>query len=128
MCASKPKVPAPTPVIERQPYKNAPSRESLSSGLDRPRQIAGVVTSARGVLEPASTTKRVMMGGDQQINPTLSAPASSGTILTTSPGPSAPAATTGGSLGGQRPRRPVSSGSPFYPIGGQLGGRGRRVA
>ena len=75
MCMSKPKVPAPTPVIERQPYKNAPSRASLSSGMDRPRQIPGVVTSARGVLEPASTTKRVMMGGDQQINPLLSAPA-----------------------------------------------------
>lgn len=31
--------------------------------------IAGVMTSARGLTEPASTTKRAKMGGDQAVNP-----------------------------------------------------------
>lgn len=83
MCTSKPKIPAPTPVIERQAYKSAPSRESLSSGNDpnaRRRALAGVETSARGVLEPASTTRRVRAGGDQDILPVFgSAPSTPAT-------------------------------------------------
>lgn len=92
MCVSKPKVPKPTPVVERQAYKSAPSRDSLSSGTDpslRQRMIAGVATSARGVLEPASTTNRSQFGGDQVLAPLLSgggagggfgAPAPSGAV------------------------------------------------
>ena len=73
MCVSKPKVPTPTPVIERQAYKSAPSRASLGTDNNesRRRMIAGVATSAQGVTEAASTTKRVRTGGDQQLNPSL---------------------------------------------------------
>lgn len=83
-------MPAPTPVIERQPYKNAPSRASLGSmsgGSDFTRFIPGIVTSPRGILEPASTTKRVMAGGDQLVNPLLGGAGPSPTVLT--PGGSA---------------------------------------
>lgn len=80
MCVSKPKVPAPTPVVERQEYKNAPSRASLASdsSADRRRLIPGIATSAQGVTTQASTTKRVKAGGDQQINPVLGGSGSSG--------------------------------------------------
>lgn len=73
MCVSKPKIPAPVAVIERQPYKSPVSRSSLSSGdsEQRRRMIAGVATSATGVAEAASTTKRVRAGGDQPIMPVL---------------------------------------------------------
>jgi len=97
MCVSKPKIPAPTPVIERQAYKNAPSRASLASDDNetRRRAIAGILTSAQGVGEQSSTTKRVRAGGDQNINPIIGGgggsvtPAApiSGSGITTAPGP-----------------------------------------
>lgn len=74
MCTSKPKVPKATPVVQRQPYKNAPSRESLASGTDPNtlrRLIAGVATSAQGDTSQASTTKRSQFGGDQVLAPLL---------------------------------------------------------
>jgi len=74
MCvARRPRVPAPTPVIERQAYKNAPSRDSLASDDPdaRRRKLAGVETSAQGVTEAASTTRRTKAGGDQTLMPTL---------------------------------------------------------
>lgn len=83
MCLSKPKIPTPTAVVERQAYKNAPSRASLSTGDSetRRRVIAGVATSANGVANPASTTKRVRTGGDQPLGSVLSGAPSSGTII-----------------------------------------------
>lgn len=105
MCMSRPKVPAPTPVIERQPYKTAPSRASLSgdNNESRRRMIAGVATGAMGLLEPASTTKKVRAGGDQQINPVIGGS-----------GPSPAVA-------------PVSSAAPSGPTQGvQTGGGGSR--
>lgn len=47
--------------------------------------IAGVATSARGVLEPASTTRRVRAGGDQNIMPVLGNSPSPGVVSTVDP-------------------------------------------
>lgn len=127
MCMSRPKVPAPTPVIERQPYKNAPSRGSLSADDNgqRRRQLSGVATSAQGILEAASTTKRVKMGGDQLLNPSIGGPgAAAGTILDTAP--VSPGAGTvlglAASPGGKQKGLPVP---PSY-FGGGMGNRSSR--
>ena len=87
MCVSKPKIPTPTPVVERQAYKNAPSRGSLSTGDSeaRRRLIAGVATSAQGVAGPASTTKRVMAGGDTPMGAVLGGAPSIGAIAVDAP-------------------------------------------
>lgn len=65
MCTSTPKVPKPTPVIERQAYRSPAPRESLGSpdaiGARR-RKMAGIETSALGVTDPASTTRNVLGG------------------------------------------------------------------
>lgn len=83
---SKPKIPTPTPVVERQAYKSAPTRASLASpgGSTRPSMGAAV---AAGLANPASTTRRVLAGGDQQLMPALGGQASSGaeSILTDLP-------------------------------------------
>jgi hypothetical protein len=72
MCTSKPKIPAPTPVIERQAYRSPAPREGVSSGdPSRRRRIAGMATSPQGLTSEASTTRRVRMGGDDPLNPTL---------------------------------------------------------
>lgn len=65
MCLSKPKVPAPAPVIERQAYRDPAPRESLAStDPNMRRRLMGVMTSAQGVTDTASTTRQVF-GGDQ---------------------------------------------------------------
>lgn len=80
MCTSKPKIPTPAPVIERQAYKDPASRESLTgANPDRVRRaMMGVMTSAQGVKGPASTTKRVKLGGDQNLAPGFSSANSNG--------------------------------------------------
>ena len=81
MCTSKPKIPTPAPVIERQPYKDPVSRASLApaGASDRMRRaMMGVLTSAQGVKGPASTTKRVKLGGDQNLAPGFTSANSSG--------------------------------------------------
>lgn len=113
MCMSKPKVPTPTAVIERQPYKNAPSRASLASGDSemRRRMIAGIATSAQGVPSAASTTKRVMAGGDQVLAPVLTSGGSNPTAVLPSPDP----VSTGPTQGGQTtPRAPTLLGAGVY--------------
>ena len=126
MCVSKPKIPAPTPVVERQPYKNAPSRESLGgAGFDenRRRMIAGIATSAQGVASPASTTKRVMAGGDQQLMPLLAAQAS--LPSTGAPSPTAPAAPVAAAQRSAPPASAKPKAGGVYVRG--LGGAIRRV-
>lgn len=115
MCMSRPKVPAPTPIVERQAYKTAPSRSSLYGGNSeaRRRTIAGVVTSAQGLLEPASTTKRVMAGGDQIINPVIGGSGPSPTAVLP-----APAASSAGPTYAPQflpPRRSKQSGAGVRP-------------
>lgn len=114
MCTSKPKIPAPTPVIERQAYKSPVSRASLSSGTDpnaRRRLIAGVATSAQGVLEPASTTRRVKVGGDTPMMPSLGgSPSSTGTAA---PAP----ATSGPTMGAQTGTPKTTSGGSGVGLG-----------
>lgn len=120
---SKPKVPTPTAVIERQPYKNAPSRASLSSGGDgemRRRMIAGIATSAQGVPGPASTTKRVMAGGDQVLAPVLSGAGSNPTAVSDPVG-------AGPTQGGQT-RKPKAASGLLAPAVALIASRSRRAA
>lgn len=101
MCPSKPKVPKPTPVIQRQAYRSPPPRSSVGSGTDRQRRIPGVVTSTQGDTSTASTTRNAM-GGDQQLSPSIgggngasvgAAPApTGGVVVTLPPGPAVQAA------------------------------------
>lgn len=126
MC-SKPKIPAATPVIERQPYKTPASRESLAgdaAGAEtRRRMIAGVATSARGVEAPASTTRRVMAGGDAPIMPVLSG---SGGATGAMPSP-APAPTGGGARAPQSAAQPTQQRkvkiNPFAPLASVIAAR-----
>lgn len=113
MCVSKPKIPTPTPVVERQAYKNAPSRASLSSGDSeaRRRLIAGVATSAQGVQNPASTTKRVRAGGDQPLGSVLGGAPSSGTIVPE------PAASGGATTAAQTRARPNVAAMAYSVMG-----------
>lgn len=93
MCTAKPKIQAPAPVIERQAYKSPVPRGSLASGDGdaRRRMIAGVATSAQGVTTQASTTRKVMAGGDQQIMPVLTggqtSPTTTPVVTNTGAGP-----------------------------------------
>lgn len=115
MCVSKPKIPTPTPVVERQAYKNAPSRGSLSTGDSeaRRRLIAGVATSAQGVTSPASTTKRVRAGGDQNVTPVLGGAPSTGGVIEAGGG------STGPTMGAQTGTRKTTTGggNSFSGIG-----------
>ena len=101
MCLSAPKVPAPTPVIQRQAYKDPVARGSLASGLDPNayrRMIAGVATSAQGI-GPESTTRRVLAGGDQVLAPVLGGGPASGSV-TPAPIASGGGPAQGGQTGG----------------------------
>lgn len=123
MC-SKPKVPAPTAVIERQPYKSPNTREALAGGGDneaRRRLIAGIATSARGLTEPASTTKRVRAGGDAPIMPLMGGGSASTTGAAPAPAPSpAPVAATPAAVAAAvRPKPRVALGA---------GGMARNIA
>lgn len=119
MCVSKPKISAPTAVVERQPYKNATPREALAGTGDaeaRRRMIAGVATSARGIAEPASTTKRVRAGGDAPIMPLIGGAPAPLTGAASAPAPSPPPAaqpSTGASVAAARakPRPAVGRGA-----------------
>lgn len=71
MCASKPKVPKPAPVIQRQAYRSPAPRDTVaSSDPNRRRRIPGVATSAQGDTSIASTTRK-SLGGDQALNPSI---------------------------------------------------------
>lgn len=93
MCTSKPKIPAPTPVIERQAYRNPSPRESVAGGPDaaaRRRRVAGMATSSQGDTSQASTTRRVKMGGDDPLTATLGGGGASVTTPAPSPDPAGP--------------------------------------
>jgi hypothetical protein len=93
MCMSKPKVPKPQPVIERQAYRSPVPRESLGSDdADRRRRLMGVETGAGGVTGAASTTGRVQFGGDTPMNPTIGG--GGGSPIAVSPAAAAIAAAT----------------------------------
>lgn len=99
---NKPKQPAVTPAVQRQAYKNPVSRESLaSSDPNARRRLAGVATSAQGVTDAASTTRRVKTGGDQQLSPSI--------------GGGGGASVSGGAASGATPP-PSSSGGFVIPI------------
>jgi len=122
MCLSTPKVPKPTPVIERQPYKDPVSRASLSSGDPdaRRRMIAGVATSAQGDTSTASTTRRVALGGDQVLAPVLgSGPSTGGApAAPVTPGPTVVPQTGGGASATNKRR--AYSGSLTSIIAGRV--------
>lgn len=72
MCVSKPKIPKPAAVIERQAYRTAAPRDSVG-GTDanaRRRRLQGIATSSQGDVSAASTTRNVM-GGDTPLNPVI---------------------------------------------------------
>lgn len=66
-------MPAPTPVIQRQAYRSPAPRGSVASddGAERKRRIAGLATTSQGLTDEASTTKRVKMGGNDALNPSI---------------------------------------------------------
>lgn len=99
MCIGTPKVPKPTPVIERQPYKDPVPRSALLAANPDVQRLAnmGVVGSAQGDLTTASTTKRVALGGDQQLAPVLGGSPTGGVTTPSTPDTS-PVGVGGGNL------------------------------
>lgn len=84
MC-SRPSIPTPEPVIQRQAYRSpTPRGSSGDPGDARRRRIAGMETSTQGVTDEASTTRRVKMGGDNSMMPALGgggAPTTTGSAM-----------------------------------------------
>lgn len=59
---------APPPVqepVRRQDYRQPVARESIIAGAEasRRRRVAGVSTSSQGVMDAASTTRTLQVGG-----------------------------------------------------------------
>ena len=103
MCLSKPKIPQPAPVIERQPYKNPAPFSSFfdpTSADARRRLIAGIVTGPQGDTSQASTTRGVVPPGSNSalgggsVSDTLGGGASMAPGSGTTPGASDPVGTT----------------------------------
>lgn len=111
MCTSKPKVPKPEPVIQRQAYSLPKPRGSESSSAGdaaRRRRLMGVATSSQGILDPASTTRSVL--GGEAIQPSIGGGGGASVVA------AAPASTKGGG--------PVDGGPTTVPRGPRTGTAG----